>query len=607
MKNALLILLFAMSLFSAKAQRLANFDSLRREKATLEKSPATPQNQQKLVLLLANFYDIYSPDYQRDTAQRYITQALAISRKIGWKKGEALALIRLGSNKNVSQHYFEAYQHFRQALGLAQTAGNDSLTGLALKALAGNYYTRGQVTLGVEYTQKAIVALRRAQDHNLVSICYKNLGYMRLQQGDSTAALNAYQQALTYAQQHQAVAAEAGAYENLGEYWLEHGNPTLGISYVERARATFERLKMPVFAAEADWTMGHHYLSTKQYQSAIYYLERSYKIHKQLIHSNLTDVLTPLYEAHKALEQNDRALFYLEQKMSLLQKNQTDRANEITASNEIQLKNEQQKTELNELRIKELSNERLFLLVGALLLALLGVLLFWYNRKLRTKNQELQAKNHQISEALLKGQTTERRRVAAELHDNLGGLLAALKLTINALDTSDLHPQEQEIYGQMVGMINDANRQVRSLSHNLLPEELAEIGLVASLEKLVSKLNISHQTQFDLRIMGLAKPLDKQTEFNLYAIVLELCNNILKHANASEATVELMEKNDILQLLVSDDGTGFEANNSTKEGMGLRNLYERAEAVGGVVRVHSQKGEGTVVSLKIGQVSKVEV
>ena len=225
-------------------------------------------------------------------------------------------------------------------------------------------------------------------------------------------------------------------------------------------------------------------------------------------------------------------------------------------------------------------------------------------QKVSQRTAELSLALQEAQEALLKGQTTERRRVAAELHDNLGGLLAALKLTINALDTSDLHPQEQEIYGQMVGMINDANRQVRSLSHNLLPEELAEIGLVASLEKLVSKLNISHQTQFDLRIMGLAERLDKQTEFNLYAIVLELCNNILKHANASEATVELMEKNGVLQLLVSDDGTGFEANNSTKEGMGLRNLYERAEAVGGVVRVHSQKGEGTVVSLKISQPSR---
>ena len=225
-------------------------------------------------------------------------------------------------------------------------------------------------------------------------------------------------------------------------------------------------------------------------------------------------------------------------------------------------------------------------------------------QKVNQRTTELQVALTAAQEALLKGQTTERRRVASELHDNLGGLLAALKMTTHALDTRDLHPQEQEIYGQMVTMINDANRQVRSLSHNLLPEELAEIGLVASLEKLVSKLNISHQTHFDLRVEGLASRLDKPTEFNLYTIVLELCNNIIKHAHASEAVVEVIQEAGVLHLLVSDNGAGFAANETQNEGMGLKNLHERAEAVGGVVRVHSQKGEGTVVSLKISQPSR---
>ena len=587
------------SAISVKSQYVVDRGGLYREKVRLEKDIPTVENQQKLILLLANFYDTYDPDYQRDTAKIYVTKALALARKIGWKKGETLGLIRLGSNSQLFQQYFTAYQQYQQALGLAQSMGSDSLEGLALKALAGNYYTRGQVEMGKEYTQKAIPVLVRAKDHHLVSVCYKNLGYMLLQSGDSTAALEAYQKALSYAQQHHTLLAEAGAYENLGEYWIKHGNPPLGIDYVSRARSIFDKLNKPVFAAEADWTMGHYYLSQKKYGQAITHLERSYRIHKHLIHSNLTDVLTPLHEAHKALGQYKNALFYVEKKLNLVERNKADRADEIRQSHEFQLKNEQQKVELSALKINDLNNQRNFIMIATTLLALLGGVLFWYNKKLITKNRELKTKNQQIGEALLKGQTTERKRVASELHDNLGGLLAALKLTTYALDTHELHPQEQGIYAQIVGMIDDANHQVRSLSHNLLPEELEKEGLISGLEMLISKLNISHKIKFSLTIEGFTKRLDKQTEFNFYTIVLELCNNIIKHSNATEASVELLQKSNELQLLVSDDGDGFDTDQLKNEGMGMKNLYERADAVGATLILRSEKGEGTIVSLKI--------
>lgn len=275
---------------------------------------------------------------------------------------------------------------------------------------------------------------------------------------------------------------------------------------------------------------------------------------------------------------------------------------------------QQQQSEIKQLKISELNQQlesqnrtRNFLGMGMVLLALLGGVLLWNSRKLKAKNIVLNRKNQEISEALVKGQTIERKRVASELHDNLGALLAALKMATNTLDIHDLHPQEQEIYGQMVSMIDDANRQVRSLAHNLLPDELEKVGLLVSLEKLITKLNIGQKTQFDLQVTGLTQRLDRKTEFNLYTIILELCNNIIKHANAKEASVELIQTDSHLQLLVSDDGEGFDAATNKEAGMGLKNLHERAEAIRATVRVLSEKGEGTVVSLKFTLTSHSEV
>nr|MCU0341921.1 sensor histidine kinase [Spirosomataceae bacterium] len=271
-----------------------------------------------------------------------------------------------------------------------------------------------------------------------------------------------------------------------------------------------------------------------------------------------------------------------------------------------------QQAQINSLKISELDKQltlenrtRNFLVGGITFLFLVGIVLLKLNSKLKSQNAQLAAKNREITEALLKGQTTERKRVAAELHDNLGGLLGALKMTTNVLDASTLHPQEQEIYGQIVKMIDEANVQIRSLSHNMLPEQLEKQGLVASLETLVSKLNLGQKTKFNLVASGLLQRLPKQTEFNLYTIVLELCNNILKHANATEALIELHQKNDALHLLVTDNGSGFDTQSST-EGMGFQNLKERANATGGDLKIRSLKGEGTVISLKISQPTRAE-
>jgi signal transduction histidine kinase len=256
--------------------------------------------------------------------------------------------------------------------------------------------------------------------------------------------------------------------------------------------------------------------------------------------------------------------------------------------------------EIHSLNQKAMLQERTrdFLVAGVVFLLLVGILLLRLNTKLKTKNAALIQKNREISEALLKGQTIERKRVASELHDSLGGLLSAVKLTMQTIHAEDLSPQEQPIYRNLIGMVNEAGQQVRSLSHNLLPDELEEKGLVNSLERLVTKLNYTQKTHFDLKISGLDERLDKNVEFNLYTICLELCNNILKHAEATEVQIELIKKNEVLQLFVSDNGQGFSVEDTTN-GMGMKNLKARASALNAKLHIQSKPYEGTLVSMKM--------
>lgn len=256
--------------------------------------------------------------------------------------------------------------------------------------------------------------------------------------------------------------------------------------------------------------------------------------------------------------------------------------------------------EINSLNQKAMLQERTrdFLVAGVVFLLLVGILLLRLNTKLKAKNVALIQKNREISEALLKGQTIERKRVASELHDSLGGILSAVKLTMQTIHVEDLNQQEQAIYKNLIGMVNDAGQQVRTLSHNLLPKELEEMGLVAALEGLITKLNQIKKTHFTLTINGLSERLEQMIEFNLYTICLELCNNILKHADATEVQIDMVRQGEMLQLFVSDDGQGFVVE-ASHDGMGMKNLRGRAEALKAKLHIHSAPNEGTLVSLAL--------
>jgi signal transduction histidine kinase len=194
-------------------------------------------------------------------------------------------------------------------------------------------------------------------------------------------------------------------------------------------------------------------------------------------------------------------------------------------------------------------------------------------------------------------QGAERRRVAADLHDNLGGMMSAIRLSIEAMDASELSQKEKAVYENVLTMTRQAYNDVRLLAHNLQPEELEKFGLPEALQRLVNKLNDSQTIRFSLTMNTLGR-LNKELEFTLYSICLELANNIVKHSQATEASFEFVDGGQHFQLLVTDNGKGFIQHN-TSDGMGMKNIQERTVQMEGTLKVHSRPGEGMLVQFMI--------
>ena len=205
--------------------------------------------------------------------------------------------------------------------------------------------------------------------------------------------------------------------------------------------------------------------------------------------------------------------------------------------------------------------------------------------ELTNANIELQGKNAEIMKALVQGQTIERKRVAEELHDNIGSAISAIKWRLEALDGHNLTEKEQKVYAGILSMMSNVYSEIRLISHNLLPAELENNGIRGALQKLITDINLSQKIHFTLEADAQFS-IDKKIELELYSVCLELINNILKHSQATEASIVLKKNNEAIILQVMDNGIGLSeiANYSTT--MGITNITNRIDSIQGSVRVY---------------------
>jgi len=205
-----------------------------------------------------------------------------------------------------------------------------------------------------------------------------------------------------------------------------------------------------------------------------------------------------------------------------------------------------------------------------------------------------QAQLQSLAAELSLSEERERRRIATELHDRIGQSLAFARLKLAGLS------QEQKELKPVQDLIEQAIVDTRSLTFELSPPVLYELGLVPALEWLTRKIEQEHGVQTRFHDDGQPKPLDENFRIVLFQAVRELLVNVVKHARARHAQVLLRRDSDALRVIIEDDGVGFEVSKSISEAprsFGLFNVRERVEYLGGKVKIRSVNNCGTRVTL----------
>lgn len=192
----------------------------------------------------------------------------------------------------------------------------------------------------------------------------------------------------------------------------------------------------------------------------------------------------------------------------------------------------------------------------------------------------------------------ERSRIANDLHDDLGPLLSVIKFQVDTVQGAG--PDDDALLQEASTGLDGLIGRMREISSNLTPTSLTRKGLTASLEKFAANLQSSGKIKVRFT-HDVLPPIAEDRSINIYRMVQEVINNTLKHAGATEVRLNMEVKNERLHLLCTDNGSGFDYEESLKDGggLGLRSLKSRADVMNARMRVESVPGKGTAYLFEI--------
>ncbi len=517
-------------------------------------------------------------------------------------------LINRGAIFTYASAHDSALVYCLAAYNLAEVLEADDLKSKVLNNL-GIIYRKIDRPKAARKTYQESLALKISLGDSLgMATTLGNLGIVEMQLGLVETALITFQQAkqlyLAIAQPQEALAVDL----NIGQAYFSVGDKAL-------ARLTWENaLAQPGIRADAR-TLAYTFLGLADIANdeadpiALDYAKQGKTYAAYLSIPRLqADYDRVLADYFMKKQQLDSAAFYYAQYASQIDsvyaEERSQAEQEVAEKFESQLK--EAEIEQQQLIIERQKQKQILLSIVALGAALLAsVLFFLFRYRLRLqqseadkknllKNKEIEAlqKTAELKrlKAMLQGQEAERNRIAQDLHDGLGGLLATVKVRLNT---------EGNDVGAADKLLDRACAEVRRIAHNMAPQNLQLIGLSAAVEDIAAQLRLQG-LECELELGGQPNfRLSEEEQLMLLRIVQELTHNIVKHAQADKVFIQLLDQPQQLLLTVEDDGQGFDTEAAKGQGLGLASIQSRVDYLNGQILFDSSPGVGTTVTLTI--------
>jgi len=501
-----------------------------------------------------------------DTALRYHLSALKIKEALHDEKGLATTHNDIGVLLKIIGRYDDALAHYRLSNELCRKLGIQKGVAMTYNNIGTIFREKRKLDSALAYYLKGLHEAEILGDSYSIATCLTNVGDAYAEKGNNRAALNMFLRSLQYDKANEdkpgmttsyfSIARVLGALKRYDEA-LRYSDSAIAMSFVADLRQ--ERMTSYAIRAGLEQATGN-YAAALEYQQKLMSLQDS--IMNEEINRQISELQTK-YETQKK-----------EQQIAL------QRA-------EIKKKN--------------------YLIGGtAGVFALTVLLSYSYYRRYKLKQQARlqQAVIHQqelATFAVIEAEEKERKRIAGDLHDGVGQLMSAAKMNLSVVagELSFASEDQRSAFDKAIALVDEGCREVRTVSHNIMPNALLKSGLSSAIREFISKID-QRIINVNLYSEGLNERINGNLESVLYRIVQECVNNVIKHAGATQLDISLIRDEEGISLTIEDNGRGFNIHDKMNpEGIGLKNIRSRAEYLKGIAEWNTAPGQGTVVMVHV--------
>ncbi len=582
--------------------------------------------------------------YEPDSALQIATDNLLLAQKENYQFGAAVATLCAGMAHSVKGNFEIALESGIKAFAVAEKLNDDSLRAVANMVMAVAYYNKSNYDISIEKSLQAINNFKKI--NNAEGIVKARIGMAQVYQlkndlpaaekilkellvektTDAKVQVNImhtlanvygmqekYKEAFALDETSLAISEKndfkfltSGIYDNMANCYMYSGDAANAKKYFALCIAIDSSFGNSKQMADTYLNLGQLALMNKDYSTAIQQLQHSIALSKTTGYRQgaYTAYLT-LGQAFSKNNQMDSALAATNQgykiKDSVLNKSTENKIAELETLYQTEKKEQELLLQKNEISKKN------FLLAGAALALLLTVLSGWLYYRKRNLQNKIALQNevlHQqdiASKAVIDAEENERKRIAADLHDGIGQMMSVAKMNLSVFE-GDLNfksAEQKKQFENVIAMVDESCREVRNVSHQMMPNALLKSGLASAVKEFISRID-TRILKVSLHTEGLNERLEGNVETVLYRVIQECVNNVLKHSGANNLDISIMKDGSGISASIEDNGRGFDISRREKfEGIGLKNIFSRIKYLNGSIDFTSAPGQGTAVVIQL--------
>jgi two-component system NarL family sensor kinase len=546
-----------------------------------------------------------------DDAIKYQEQSIKIKEKINDRFGLSGSYVNVANIYLLKENFPKAKEYYQKAITITRGIGDKEYLSNALNNFSRFYIKTNEQANALPYAEESYEIRKSIGDTKGMVSCLINIGdiYISLSKFDSAEVV--LTQAYSLGKGVASCKPEMiNLFTTLGSLYEKKKIYDKALemqkSYVALKDSVFSNAQTEKFAE----------LQTKY---------ETLKKEQQITVLNKDNVFKALEIKNQQL-QIEKSLYALsENKLALSQADLLIANNELEIQNQDAIilhqkldsiekaKNIQNLKKQSQIQLLEINNRTLTLNRRNVLIWFLGSVLFlggllgysYYHRKQLKQEAKMQAavlKQQELAtRAVIEAEEAERQRIAKDLHDGVGQMMSAAKMNLSAYEAEKPFRTEDEkqSFERIIQLVDESCKEVRAVSHNMMPNALLKNSLASAIREFINKLD-QKKLKVHLFTAGLDERLDANVESVLYRVIQECVNNVLKHADADTLDISVVKEAGEITATVEDNGKGFETlGQESADGIGLKNIRTRIEYLKGSVDFDSTPGKGTLVALHV--------